>query len=131
MANLSQLKLLVNLARADGEIAEEEKKYLFNIGIANNVDKKEVEKMLQFDQSENLPENISEEERFNLLFKLVQLMKTDGKIYKEEIRYCSKIASRLGYREEVIFELMLKVKSGTMKLDDISDIKENIKKYLE
>ncbi|MGK7391892.1 MAG: hypothetical protein ACNS60_16195 [Candidatus Cyclobacteriaceae bacterium M2_1C_046] len=131
MANLSQLKLLVNLARADGKIAEEEKQYIFNIGIANNVDKQEVENMLKADQQDQLPVNLSAEERFDILFKLVQLMKVDGKLFEEEIRYCSGIASRLGYREEVIFELMLEVKSGKMKSDDISDIREKTKKFLE
>lgn len=131
MANLSQIKLLINLARADGIIADEEKKYLINIGVANNVDKQEIEKMLKTDQSDILPQNISEEERFNLLFKLVQLMKVDGKLFKEEIRYCSKIASRLGYREEVLLELMLEVQSGAMKADDINKIRQKTKEYLE
>lgn len=131
MANLSQIQLLINLARADGEIAEEEKQYLFNIGIANSIDKQKVEQMLSSDQPEILSKNLSDEERFNLLFKLVQLMKADGKLFKEEIRYCSKIASKLGYREEVIFELMLEVKSGSMKVEDIDKIRNKTREYRE
>lgn len=130
MADISQLKLLINLARADGEIAKEEKKYLFNIGLANNIDTLEVEKMLQTDQTEVVSENLAEEQRFNLLFKLVQLMKVDGKLYKEEIRYCSKICSKLGYKEEALFELMLEVKSGSMEADDINKLRQKLKQYL-
>ena len=98
--------------------------------MANNIDGLEVEKMLKSDQSEVVPQNLEEEQRFNLLFKLVQLMKVDGKLYKEEIRYCSKICSKLGYKEEALFELMLEVKSGSMATDDIKIIRERLKQYL-
>ena len=34
---LPQLKLLINLARIDGDVAEREKKYITNIGLANGI----------------------------------------------------------------------------------------------
>ena len=51
-------------------------------------------------------------------------------MYREEILFCSKIASSLGYDKEVMFELMLHVKSVAMKDDEVSALKEMIQKFL-
>lgn len=131
MADQSQLKLLINLARIDGQIADDEIKYLKNIGKAHNIDTNQIMLMLQSNHDEKLKINMNDEERLDLLINLVQLMKCDGKLYKEEIKYCSKIASRLGFKEEVMFELMLTVKSGTMKSDTVTELRNETKKYLK
>jgi hypothetical protein len=51
-------------------------------------------------------------------------------MYKEEIMFCSKIASRLGYSEEVMFDLMLHVKAASMRKDELATLKELTEKYL-
>jgi hypothetical protein len=48
---------------------------------------------------------LDEEERFELLYDVVQLMKIDNKIFNEEILYCQQIAMKLGYPLEAIMEL--------------------------
>lgn len=130
MADQSHLKILINLARIDGEISDDEVVYLKNIGEAHNIGDEQIMQMLQNDQEEKIKSDMNEDQRLNLLIHLIQLMKCDGKLYKEEIRYCSKIASRLGFKEEVMFELMLNVTSGNMKVDSINDLKTETRKYL-
>ena len=39
---LAQLKLLINLARVDGEVVEKERNYIINIGKANGLSSDEV-----------------------------------------------------------------------------------------
>jgi hypothetical protein len=56
-------------------------------------------------------------------------MKIDERLYQEEIKFCSKIAARLGYEQDVLFELMLKVKSGGND-DDKMALKQLTKQYL-
>ena len=41
-------------------------------------------------------------------------MKIDERMYKEQMMFCSKIASNLGYEPQVMFELLLHVKSVDM-----------------
>lgn len=131
MALLAQMKLLINLARIDGEVAERERAYIRNIGLANDLPVNEIDPL--FDQRHELivPTDLTDDQKFNYIFSLVQLMKIDERMYKEEILFCSKIASRLGYNEEVMFDLMLHVRSAAMAEDEMTALKKLTEKYLQ
>ena len=129
MSALSQLKLLVNLALIDDVVAEKEKKYITNIGLANGLSVQDVEYLINQKHEVILPSGLSDDHKFDYLFSLVQLMKIDERLYKEEIKYCSQVAAKLGYQQEVMFELMLKV-SATMKRGEIESLKELTSSFL-
>ena len=129
MSTHSQLKLLVNLALIDNQVAEREKKYITNIGVANGMKKEDVEELFKQSHEIIIPDGLSSDEKFNYLFSLIQLMKIDERLYKEEIKYCSQVASKLGYKQEVMFELMLKV-SSTMKQAEIDKLRALVEGYL-
>jgi hypothetical protein len=57
-------------------------------------------------------------------------MKIDERMYKEELLFCSKIAINLGYKQEVLFELLLQVKSTEMPKEEIKTLKELTNKFL-
>ncbi len=126
---LPQLKLLINLAQIDGEVAEKERKYIANIGSANGIPIEDITPL--FSQSHELivPAGLNQDERFEYIFSLIQLMKIDERLYKEEIRYCSKVASKLGYEEAVMFDLMLHVRE-VMEANELNALKKLTEKYL-
>jgi uncharacterized tellurite resistance protein B-like protein len=130
MALLAQMKLLINLARIDGEVAGKERAYIRNIGLANELDANEIEKLFNQRHDLIIPDDLSDDQKFEYIFSLVQLMKIDERMYKEEIMFCSKIASRLGYDEQVMFDLMLHVRAAAMGDDEMSALKKLTKKYL-
>lgn len=111
MALLEQLKLLVNLSRIDGDMAEREKNYITNIGKANGFPESSVSTLFYNSHEIIIPNDLTADQKFNYIFSLVQLMKIDERLYKEEIKFCSSIAAKLGYSKEAMFELMLNVKS--------------------
>lgn len=127
---LSQLKLLVNLARIDGEVAERERKYITNIGVANNLPANEVAPLFDVQHAEIVPTDLTIDQKFDYIFSLVQLMKIDERLYKEEIKYCSRVAAKLGYNQDVMFELMLKVKSVAMQQDEMDALRKLTSTYL-
>jgi uncharacterized tellurite resistance protein B-like protein len=131
MSALPQLKLLISLAQIDGKVAERERSYITNIGKANDVSANDIEQL--FDQRHPLivPKELSDEEKFEYIFSLVQLMKIDERMYKEEMLFCSKIADNLGYDSQVMFELLLHVKPGAMEKDEIINLKEITQKHLK
>lgn len=131
MSALAQMKLLVSLAQIDGSVADRERSYVRNIASANGVTLEEVEALFETRHTVVVPENLSEGERFDYIFSLVQLMKIDERMYKEEMLFCSKIASRLGYDQEVMFELLLHVKSAAMEKDEVQALRELTKRYLK
>ncbi len=124
MAHLEQLKLLVNLARIDGDMAEREKLYITNIGKANGFPESSVATLFYQSHEVIIPDSLTGDQKFNYIFSLVQLMKIDERLYQEEIKFCSKIAERLGYNQSVMVELMLKVKnpSGEKEQKELQEI---------
>lgn len=126
---LAQLKLLINLARVDGVVVEKEKDYILNIGKANGLSAAEVTPLFAKGHDFVVPNDLPEEQRFNYIFSLVQLMKIDERLYKEEIRYCARVASKLGYDQAIIFDLMLHVRA-VMETKELEDLRKLTAKYL-
>ena len=130
MIVLEQLKLLVNLARIDGEMASKEREYIINIGKAHGFPESSVETLFYGSHESIIHDNLSADQRFNYLFNLVKLMKVDERLYEDEIKFCATIATKLGYQSQVMFELLLKVKSGDMDQKEVDSLKELTIKYL-
>ena len=131
MTALNQMKLLISLAQIDGTVAPRERNYIINIGRANNFYPDQVVPL--FDQRHNLiiPEDLNDDQKFDYLFSLVQLMKIDERMYREEIMFCSKIAATLGYDQQVMFELLLHVKAVAMTEEEVVELKKLVQKYLK
>lgn len=127
---IPQLKLLINLARIDGDVAEKEMKYITNIGLANSVPINDITPLFRQDHDVIVPTDLNEEERFKYIFSLVQLMKIDEKLYKDEIQFCSKVAAKLGYEQPVMFDMMLHVRAA-MEANEMEALKKLTTKYLK
>ncbi len=130
MSALAQLKLLVKLALIDDEVTDRERKYVTNIGKANGLSPQDVEYMFNNAEEVSVPTDLSNDQKFDYLFSLVQLMKIDERLYKEEIKYCGSVAAKLGYDDEVMVELMLNV-SATMKNAEVEALKELLSAHLK
>lgn len=131
MALLAQMKLLINLARIDGEVADRERHYIRNIGLANGLEKDKIEVLFEQRHDLIVPDDLTDDQTFSYIFSLVQLMKIDERMYKEEILFCSKIAAKLGYDEQVMFDLMLHVRGAAMADDEMAALKKLTVKYLQ
>jgi hypothetical protein len=131
MPALNQIKLLISLAQIDGKLADRERNYILNVGRSNGLASDLIIPL--FDQRHPLviPPDLTDDQKFDYLFTLVQLMKIDDRMYKEEMMFCSKIAGNLGYIDQVMFELLLHVKAGVMEKDEIINLKEIMQKYLK
>jgi len=130
MSALSQLKLLISLAQIDGKVAERERNYITNIGRANDLSPADIEQLLDQRHQLIVPKELTDDQKFDYIFSLVQLMKIDERMYKEEMMFCTKIAENLGYNNQVMFELLLHVKPGVMEKDEIINLKEVTQKHL-
>lgn len=126
-----QLNILILLAYSDGKISEREAKLIKMIGVTQGIAKEEIEEMLK-----KPPESIGElgiltnDQKFDYLYQVVQMMKIDGKVYKSEIEFCKKIASRLGYKKDVIAELSANIFSDPYITSDRDRLKKKVQKYM-
>lgn len=130
MNDLSCMKLLINLARVDGDIADKEKNYLITIGRANGIYPDEIYPLFTQRHELVVPEDLSDDEKFDLIFSLIQLMKLDERMYREEIVFCGQVAAKLGYDKQVMFELLAQVKSARMEANEVASLKEITQRFL-
>lgn len=125
----SLLSILVTLAKVDGEIVPLELDKIHQIGAANGLNQQEIEAVIKNPEEGLDLSSLSDDERFEYLYSLVELMKADGKLYLEEIKFCSKVAARLGYDEAVMYDLITEVYSDYQQYDR-SWQKQKIQEYL-
>lgn len=124
------MKLLINLAKVDGQVADKEKNYLINIGRANGIYPDEIYPLFTQNHEILLPQDLSADQKFDLLFSLIQLMKLDERMYREEIAFCGKVAARLGYNKSVMFELLSRVRAAGMEANELDALKKVTQTFL-
>lgn len=132
MSSLDQLHALVQLAKVDGVVVQDEIDLIKKIGSEHGLTSEEITASFD-DPDEELRDlaHLSDDEKYEFIYHLVQLMKIDGRIYKEEINFCSQLAGKLGYDEAVLLELMLKIYSDPDITTDKATLKNAIQKFLK
>ena len=130
MNALSRMKLLISLAKVDGQVADKEKNHIINIGRANGIYPDEIYPLFTQTHPMAVPENLPDDQKFELLVSLIQLMKLDERMYREEIQFCALVAQKLGYDRNVMFELLAHVKAAGMGAEEIESLKKLTQEFL-
>ncbi len=131
MSSLNQLNILVQLAKVDGVVVQDEIDLIKSIGEAHGLTSSEISGCFDNPSDEGDLSHLTDDEKYDYIYNVVQLMKIDGRLYKEEIGFCAKVASKLGYDESVLLELMLKIYSDPDITTDKESLKAAIQKYLK
>lgn len=123
--------MLVQLAKVDGVVVQDEIDLIKQIGEASGMSSDEISECFEDPSEIGDLNSLSNDEKYEYLYDIVQLMKIDGRLYKEEIRFCAKMVSKMGYREDVLVELMLKIYSDPNISADKASLKATIQQYLK
>lgn len=124
-----QLKILIKLATIDNELADKEANLIEKIGKANGITEDEIYGMMKNPEPFKNLDTLSEDQRFEYLYNIIQLMKIDGKVYKSEIVFCQDIAVRLGFKKKAVAELSKGIFSDPSITSDREELKRRVKKY--
>lgn len=125
------LNILVQLARIDGVVVQEEIDLINKIGKAKGMSDEEITQSFDDPSQVGSLSHLSDDEKYEYIYSVVQLMKIDGRLYEDEIKFCAKMASKLGYHEDVLFELILKIYSDPDISADKESLKGRIQTFLE
>jgi uncharacterized membrane protein YebE (DUF533 family) len=125
-----QLKMLIQLAVSDSMIAEKEKRMIYMVGTANGVSKEEVDKMIENPEPMEPLRALSDDQKFEYIYQLIQLMKTDGQVFRSEISFCEDIAEKLGYDKRVVGELSSRIYSDPSITADRDLLRKKAEKLL-
>ena len=106
---LSHVKTLLALALADGKLEKDEIAVIASVASRENIDVKEVEKMLEGKDNVKFVVPETDEAKIQQLKDMVIMMMIDGEINEKELDLCRATADYYGYREEVIEFLVKQV----------------------
>jgi uncharacterized tellurite resistance protein B-like protein len=126
-----QLNVLINLAASDNSVAEKESKVIHLIAKANGVSEEEVNAMLRKPQPIGNLDALTEDQKFENLYHLIQLMKSDGQVFKSEINFCEQVAEKLGYKKGVVAELSSRIYSNPSITADRKLLMDRARKFLK
>ncbi|MBL7851423.1 MAG: TerB family tellurite resistance protein [Cyclobacteriaceae bacterium] len=126
-----KLNLLVNLAASDKLIDDREAKTIHMIGKAGGLSREEIDEMIKHPKPIGDLSTFTEDQKFENLYQLILMMKSDGQVFKSEIHFCESIADRLGYRKDVISELAAKVYSDPSITADRRGLMARAHKFLK
>ncbi|MEM6831645.1 MAG: TerB family tellurite resistance protein [Bacteroidota bacterium] len=101
----NQISILAHLSKADKVVAEEE--YELMLFIAKRLGLSAEEAIKIVGDPGPIPDlkALPNDEKFEYLHNVISLMKADGKVHKNEVAFCEKLAIKLGYKPGVISQL--------------------------
>ena len=126
-----QLNILINLAASDTKVAEKESKVIHLIGKANGLTKEEVDTMMKTPKPLGDLSTLTEDQKFENRYHVIQLMKSDGHVFKSEIHFCEQIAEKLGYKKGVVAEMSSRIYSDPTITSDRNLLVEKAQKFLK
>lgn len=132
--NAHHINILVQLAKVDGKAFESELSVIRKIGSSKLVSDEDVEKAIETaEASDPVPDvsSFSEEEKLELIYDLVEVMKADGIIHKEEMKFCLAMTRKLGFEEDALFELVSNTVVDTTSPASKEDVISKARKYLK
>ena len=124
------LKVLIELANSDGDFSDPEHKFIYEVGLANGVNEKVIKDLIEEGGTIKDLGVLSEDQKFEYLYNITQLMKVDGKIFKQEIELCKRIANHLGYKSNVIAELSTRIYGDPKITSNKEELKKKVQKFL-
>ncbi len=125
-----ELNVLINLAAIDMFIDVKEVKLIHMIGKANGINAKEIDEMIENPKVITNLILMSEDEKFEHLYYLITMMKSDGRVLRNEIDFCETIAHRLGYSKGVVGAMSKHVYSDPSVHADRKMLREISDKYV-
>ena len=126
-----QINMLINLASSDNMIAEKEARHIRIVASAAGISSDEVDQMLKSPQPIGNLSHLTDDEKFEYLYNVIQVMKIDGQVFKSEIVFCEEIAEKLGYKKKVVGELSSRIYSDPAITANRDDLKKMAMKYLQ
>lgn len=129
----SHLKNLVQLAMADGNLSQSERKAIYKIGAIRGLKDDEIAELFENDQTDDKTEMSrpsTDTERFDQLFDLVTVMLADGKVTDSEMDFCINVAKSLGFSKAFSGVIVNKIAMGLSNNLSKKAIKTDMSSFL-
>lgn len=126
-----ELSLMIQLAISDKILHEREERLIYNIGRLHGLSENDVRELIKRPVPIEPIEALTDDEKFQYLYMVIQMMKIDRKIFKSEIEFCKNVADKLGFKKTVVAELSSKIYGDPAITADRDELKKTAFKYLK
>jgi len=100
------VSMLVKQASSDGDIADAETSYLLFAASALGLDKMDIKPIIQTPESYSISPPPDEDKRLTILYYMLFMMRADKIIDAKEEKLCYKIGFQMGFRQDMITQLI-------------------------
>jgi uncharacterized tellurite resistance protein B-like protein len=97
-----QLSILIHLAEADKHFARAEREMIFRLAKIRNFSEEEVNALIRKPEPIDSLDALSNEQKLNYLYDCLGLIYVDNKVFESELTFCKSIATKLGFKKNVI-----------------------------
>jgi len=122
---------MIQLAISDNKLVEREERLIYNLGKLHGISETEIKELIKNPEPIDPVEALSNDEKFQYLYMVIQMMKIDRHIFKSEIEFCKNLAEKLGFKKGVVAELSSKIYSDPAITSDRDALKKSAFKYLK
>ena len=127
------MRLLKAMAMVDGVMHPSEEIVIRRVGIANGLHQDQIAEILADSTVTDLwggLEDLPYDEKFDLLYHLLVLMKADDEVMNEEVNLTQKIAAHLGFQLAALMELYPHAHVNVRDPQNIARLRKHLKKFL-
>ena len=124
------ISILVKQASADGSIADAETSYLLYVSETLGLDKSEIKPIIEMPDSYRISPPPDEDKRLTILYYMLFMMKADKTIDAKEEKLCYNIGFQMGFRQDMVTELIEVMKEYLDKQIPPSVMLDKVKPYL-
>ena len=97
-----QLSILIHLAEADKHFARAEREMIFRLAKIRNFSEEEVNALIRKPEPIDTLDALSNDQKLNYLYDCLDLIHVDNKVFESELTFCKSIATKLGFKKNVI-----------------------------
>jgi uncharacterized tellurite resistance protein B-like protein len=97
-----QLNMLIQLAVSDKHFSPLEREKIFEIARIKGFPQEGVKELIANSESIGSFGALSENQKFEYMYSVIDLMLIDKKIFESEINFCRDIAIKLGFKKNVV-----------------------------
>ncbi len=105
-AKMTHLKMLIQLAKADNNSHNYEDWFIEDVAKKLGLDESAIVEAEHYPEDSNYAVPTEEVERMTMLYHLLFLMRMDGNIAEEETELCRKLGFKLGFRPNLVNDLI-------------------------
>lgn len=95
----SHFRNMIQIAKADGVVSEEERELLYKIGHKISLSDEQIKMIIASPEKLPISPPSSRAERFEQIVELVQMVEVDGKLEDSEMKMLEKVAVGIGYKD--------------------------------